>query len=179
MLLFAALLLVVLAGILFWQAGRRRKAAGLPGGRVIYSDTRGWGPVEEPLYDPDLGLVGKPDYLVQQGEVVIPVEVKTARRVHGPYDGHIFQLAAYCKLVEHAYGTRPPYGLLHYTSRGEAGPGQTFAIDFTPELETALLDLLAEMRQHERKREVARSHESPARCAGCGYRGLCDQSLAD
>jgi CRISPR-associated exonuclease Cas4 len=165
-----ALLLGMLALVFFWQARRQKKAAGLPGGRVIYSDTRAWKPTEKPLYDPELNLAGKPDYLVQQGNVIIPVEVKSTRGASGPYDSHIFQLAAYCRLVESHFGTRPPYGLLHY-------PNRTFAIDFTTALEEALVDSLVEMRQCERRGDVSRSHEQPERCARCGFRRNCDQRL--
>jgi CRISPR-associated exonuclease Cas4 len=156
--------------VLFWLAGRRRKAAGLPAGRIIYADTGSWGPVEEPLYDSALGLTGRPDYIVQQGDQWIPVEVKSSLVTEAPYDAHIYQLAAYCLLVERVYGQRPPYGILHY-------PNRTFAIDYTPEMESTLLDLLAEMRAQERRKEVARSHEIAARCKGCGFRSICDQKL--
>jgi CRISPR-associated exonuclease Cas4 len=164
------LLLLFLALLLLWRSGRSRQAAGLPAGRVIYADTRSWGAVEEPLYDPALALTGKPDYLVQRGGQIIPVEVKSSSVREGPYDEHIFQLAAYCLLVQRVYDIRPPYGIIHY-------PKQTFAVDFSPELEGALLDLLAEMRKAERKGEQARSHESPARCLKCGYRQGCEQRL--
>jgi CRISPR-associated exonuclease Cas4 len=166
-----ALVLTVLALLLLWQASRQRKAAGLPGGRVIYADTRAWGAVEKPLYDADLGLAGKPDYLVQRGSAIIPVEVKSSRVGAAPHDSHIYQLGAYCLLVQRTTGKRPPYGILHY-------PNRTFAIDYTPALETALLDLLTEMRRLERKGDAPRSHEQPARCARCGFRSDCDQRLA-
>ena len=45
-------------------------------------------------------------------------------------------------------------------------------------LEASFLDLLAEMRRNDRKKEVDRSHEAPARCHKCGFRSLCDQRLA-
>jgi CRISPR-associated exonuclease Cas4 len=54
---------------------------------------------------------------------------------------------------------------------------RTFAIDFTAELEARLLERLAEMRMQEKAGQANRSHESPARCAGCGYREICDQRL--
>jgi CRISPR-associated exonuclease Cas4 len=170
--------LIALAVFLFWQARRKRQAAGLPGGRIIYSDTRGWGPVEEPLYDPELGLAGRPDYLVRDGDQVIPVEVKSGRNIESPYDSHIFQLAAYCRLVESAYGQRPDYGLLHYSEGDAFGKGRTFAIDYTPELESALLEVIEEMRAQERRKNVDRSHDTPARCRSCGFRSVCDQRLA-
>jgi CRISPR-associated exonuclease Cas4 len=169
MLIFVFILVAAAMFLLFWS-GQNRKSAGLPGGRVIYTDTRSWGPVEKPLFDPVLGLTGKPDYLLSQGGKVIPVEVKSSRVREAPYDEHIFQLAAYCLLVQRVYGQRPPYGILHY-------PNRTYAIDWTPDLEAALLDLLAEMRRQDRRASVNRSHESPARCRGCGYRTQCDQRL--
>lgn len=170
LLLPLAIFLIIIAIALFWQAGRRQKAAGLPGGRVISSDPRLWGPVEEPLYDPHHGLTGKPDYLVQQGDSLIPIEVKSSRVSAAPFDAHIFQLAAYCMLVESVYGKRPHHGILHYSNR-------TFAIDYTPELESALLDILEEMRNRDRQKDVSRSHADPARCRGCGYRQTCDQTI--
>ena len=168
--LSAILFIFFLALIFFWQSGRQQKEAGLPGGRVIYTDTRGWGKLERPLYNDLLGLTGKPDYLVQEKGQIIPVEVKSGRAPESPYDSHIYQLAAYCLLVEKSYGKRPPYGIIHYENRD-------FAVDYTPELESSLLDLLAEMRRDELKREVERSHEQAARCARCGFKNTCDQSL--
>jgi CRISPR-associated exonuclease Cas4 len=169
--LVLAILLFVLGLILFWLVRGRQKASGLPGGRIIYSDTQHWKPVEKPLYDPALGLTGRPDYLIEHGDQIIPVEVKSSRAPEAPYDSHIFQLAAYCRLVQVAYGKPPPYGILHYSNR-------TFAIDFTSELETALVNLLDEMRAQERQKEVDRSHVSAGRCHSCGYRTVCAQKLS-
>jgi CRISPR-associated exonuclease Cas4 len=168
--LYLALALLVLALLFFWQSNRQRKSAGLPGGYVIYTDTRGWGKVEQPLFYQPLGLTGKPDYLIQQNGQIIPVEVKSGRAPEAPYDSHIYQLASYCLLVEKTYGKRPPYGIIHYNNRD-------FAINYTQELEASLLDLLAEMKRDERKKEVARSHEQVSRCTRCGFRNVCDQSL--
>jgi len=179
-LLYLVFSMVAAAVILLALSSRQQKAAGLPGGRVIYADTRHWGPVEKPFYDAELGLTGKPDYLVEQGGNIIPVEVKSARNVQAPYDAHIFQLAAYCLLVSRQKGKRPPYGLIHYVARPSASPGQggtTFVIDYTPELEQAVLNLLNEIRASERLKDVPRSHQLPHRCARCGYRSLCDQKL--
>ncbi|HUI87430.1 MAG TPA: CRISPR-associated protein Cas4 [Anaerolineales bacterium] len=171
MILYIALILVVIALIFLWQSTRQRREAGLPGGRVIYTDTRAWGAVEKPLFHNELGLTGKPDYLVERNGKLIPVEVKTGREPNAPYDSHIFQLAAYCLLVEKTYGKRPPYGIIHYAHRD-------FAVDYTPQLESALLDQLAEMRRDELRTDVPRSHGDAARCRHCGFRKVCDQSLA-
>ena len=168
--LYITLLLFVSALIFFWRSNRQQKEAGLPGGRIIYTDTHGWGKVEKPLFYAAMELTGKPDYLVQQNGKIIPVEVKSGRAPETPYDSHIYQLASYCLLVEKTYGTRPPYGIIHYENRD-------FAIDYTRELENALIDLLVEMKRDEIKKDVPRSHEQAGRCAKCGFRNHCDQSL--
>ncbi len=169
--LYAALFLFLTALVLLMLSRRQQRRAGLPGGRIIYTDTRGWGRLEKPLYDPLLGLTGKPDYLIEQDGRLIPVEVKTGRTPQAPYDSHVFQLAAYCLLVEKTYGKRPPYGILHY-------PGRDFAVDYTPALESALLDLLADLRRDETRDQIHRSHQEENRCRACGFRSLCDERLA-
>jgi CRISPR-associated exonuclease Cas4 len=168
--LVLGLLLLLCAMILLFIAGRQRRSLGLPGGRIITTDTGGWGAVEKALFDAELGLTGKPDYLVEHKGRMIPVEVKCGRTPEAPYDSHIFQVAVYCLLVHRSYGKRPPYGLIHY-------PGRDFAVDYTPELETSLLQLLDGIRADERRASVRRSHEDPQRCRKCGYRGECDQKV--
>lgn len=169
--LYLAIGLFLIAIFLLWKASQTQKTSGLPGGRVIYTDTRAWGEkVEKPLYDGNLGLTGKPDYIVEKNGRYIPVEVKSGRAPQAPYDAHIFQLAAYCLLVEKNLGSRPPYGIIHYENRD-------FAIDYTNELENAILDILAEIRRDERRADVQRSHEVTARCTKCGFRNVCEQKL--
>lgn len=169
--LYLALFLAFLAFIFFWQSNRQRSQAGLPGGRVIYTDTHGWGKVEKPLFYAALDLTGKPDYLIQKNGQIIPVEVKSGRAPDAPYDSHIYQLASYCLLVEKTYGKRPPYGIIHYE-------GKDFAVDYTYELEQSLLELLTEMKRDWMKKEVDRSHEQASRCKRCGFREVCDQKVA-
>jgi len=169
-LLLLVILLVILALVLLWYAGQRQKYLGLPRGRVIYADSRHWKPIEQPFYSAKLGLTGKPDYLVEQHNQLIPVEVKSTHVSQGPYDSHIYQLAAYCLLVKDVFRVRPDFGILHY-------PNQTYRIDFTDELEAITIGLLQEIRSKEKIKNVQRSHEHPTRCRGCGYYSTCDQRL--
>jgi len=168
--LWLAFLSIILAIFLFWLANRRHRTAGLPTGKIIYADTSSWKPVEDALYDPTLGLAGKPDYLVKDGKRIIPVEVKSRLVSQTPYDSHIFQLASYCLLVEKTYGVRPSNGILHY-------PNRTFRIDFTPQVERTIMDILANMHAQGDRKAINRSHQSPKRCSGCGFRSVCDQRL--
>lgn len=166
-----ALVFLVLAGAALWFSARQYRKAGLPPGRVIAADMGGWKRPEKPLYDPQTGLTGRPDYLVKQGGRFIPVEVKSGWAPPEPHESHVYQLAAYCLLVERTYGGRPPYGILRYRNR-------TFAVDYTPRLEATLLELIETIHACQRRGEVDRSHAEPARCAHCGYRKGCDQRLA-
>ena len=168
--LYLVPLLVLAALALFWIAARQRRTAGLPAGRVISADTSRWGKVEKPLYDSLLDLTGKPDYLLEQTGRLIPIEIKSSRVVQAPYDGHIFQLAAYCLLIHRTFGKRPPHGILHY-------PNQTFSIEYTEQLEMTLLEIISDMRQQEHFKEISRSHASLSKCQRCGFRSMCDQAL--
>ena len=168
--LIAAGLCILAALALFGYLRLRRKALGLPAGKIIYMDTDRLSPAEQSIYNQKLGLVGKPDYLVESGDQIIPVEIKSTRNVSAPYDAHIFQLAAYCLLVQHHYGKRPAYGILRY-------PNRTYSIEYTEKLEEAVLAIIEEMHQQDRRKELHRSHDNPMRCRGCGYQKTCEQRL--
>jgi len=170
MALFAPLLLFVLGLVLLWLARRVRSEAGLPSGRLLFQDTLERRRSVQSLYDPVLDLAGRPDYLVDQGDSLIPVEVKSGRAHAGPRPSHRMQLAAYCRLVEAVYARRPPHGILQYADR-------RYAIPYTALLESELAAAVAAMRR-DRGREMDRSHKSRERCRACGFRERCDQSLA-
>jgi CRISPR-associated exonuclease Cas4 len=175
---FLIIICILGALMLLWLSSRQQKKLGMPAGRLVYTDTSQWMPVEKPLYAASLGLTGKPDYLIQQDKHMIPVEVKTCRQIPGaPFDSHVYQLAAYCVLVDQVYGKRPPQGVIHYTtSRGET---QNFTIPFTTQLETAVLEVIDEIQNASLRHEIDRSHQHAARCGGCGYRSTCNQALGN
>jgi CRISPR-associated exonuclease Cas4 len=156
--------------LLLWLAQRGRARSGLPQGRVVYTDTGGWGRLERPLFSHEFRLTGKPDYLVADGADIIPVEVKSGRAPAQPYPSHILQLAAYCLLVEECHGRQPPYGIIKYADR-------TFEVDYTPELEDELLATLDDMRADLADEDASRSHDEARRCRACGHRERCDQRL--
>jgi CRISPR-associated exonuclease Cas4 len=165
-----ALILLALALLLLWQAGRGRENLGLPAGRVVYSDTGVERVLEQPLFDDELQLLGRPDYLVESADGLVPVEVKSGRTPRKPYDSHIYQLAAYCLLVARNFRQRPAYGIIRY-------PQRSFRVEFTQALESQLLRLLANMRGGLGAMELHRSHQVAARCAACGYRQLCSERI--
>ncbi|MFN8483864.1 MAG: Dna2/Cas4 domain-containing protein [Anaerolineae bacterium] len=171
MLLLLAVLLLAAGVALLVLSRRARAATGLPEGRVIVSDTSGWKRMDAPLVSRRYGLVGKPDYIVEVGGQITPVEVKPNRRAETPYLSDVLQLAAYCLLIEDAWGKSPREGLLRYADR-------TFAVDWTPALRQVLIETLGDMRADMRAPSVARDHDEAGRCAACGVREHCDQRLA-
>lgn len=164
-------ILLLIAGLAFlWLAWCGRRAAGLPAGTVVYSDTGAERAVPASLISRRYGLIGKPDYLVEANQgparTMIPVEVKSRRRPDMPPAGHILQLATYCLIIEDIYGVAPSHGILRY-----ADGSQTIA--FTPELRRAVLDAAERIRSARTAPDVPRSHQEAGRCAHCGYRRGC------
>jgi len=153
------------------RSARTRYRAGLPSGRVIYADTGDWRPPEKPFFSPKYGLTGKPDYLVETRAGLIPIEVKARAAPAQPYASHVLQLAAYCLLVEESENRSAPYGVIKYAD-------VAFEVDYTPALRRELVTMLGDMRRAHQRGDAPRSHEESHRCAGCGYRPMCDQSLA-
>lgn len=166
-----ALALVALALALMAAGALARRRTGLPWGRVLADDVGAGRALQRPLYARRLGLTGRPDYLIERGGASIPVEVKPGRRAPRPYDSDLMQLAAYCLLVEETTGQAPPYGLLRYADA-------TFRLAYTDEVRARLLATLDEMRELLGEDDAARSHADPRRCAGCGFRASCEDSLA-
>jgi CRISPR-associated exonuclease Cas4 len=95
----------------------------------------------ELLYAKSINLVGKPDYLVKQNKMIIPVEVKTGATPAEPYLNHVMQLMAYCLLVEENYGIRPVGGYLKY-------PKKEFKVAYNDEAKTSVVNLITEITQN-------------------------------
>ena len=166
------LVFLAMAGLLLLRARSLQEESGLPRGEVIYTDTGTWLRNDDPLHSTTDRLVGKPDYLVQQNNgQLIPVEIKSGAAPQSPWPGHILQLAAYCRLVEDAYGIRPSFGILQYRD-------QAFTVDYTSDLEQDLLVVMAEMREDFQAENIGRSHGDAGRCQACGFRQRCRESLA-
>lgn len=170
--MFIALaLLALFFALLLWLMSRRlHKASGLPAGRVIYSDAGAWQRNEQALFSRAHQLAGKPDYLVQTPQGIVPVEVKSSPAPAQPREGHVLQLAAYCLLVEEQLGERVPHGIIQYADR-------QFAIDYTPALKAELLRVMGEMRTAQTNAGAHRNHSEPRKCAACGLRDECDERL--
>lgn len=169
------IVLLLLSGLLLYLAlrlrrrvARNQERSGLPQGKLVYADTGRWSEVAKSYFSERYRLTGKPDYLVETDDGIVPVEVKRSPAPPGgrAYDSHVMQLAAYCLLVEEAHDETPPHGFIRYADA-------TVQIDWTDDLRDLLLDTLQAMRGDLGRRDVARSHEDAARCAACGVRHGC------
>jgi CRISPR-associated exonuclease Cas4 len=156
------------------RARRGQQQSGLPQGRLVYADTGRWSAVAQPYFSQRYRLAGKPDYLVDSGDGLVPVEVKhTAAPAGGQaYASHVMQLAAYCLLVEEAHRETPPYGLIRYSDA-------TIQIAYTSMLRSRLLELLEEVRASRGLANVGRTHRDAARCRACGVRHACGAAALD
>ena len=118
-----------------------------------------------------LGLSGRPDAVVMDGEHHIPVELKTGRVPRGPLFSHILQVVAYCVLLEEEYGRAPPYGIVRY---GETA----YEIEYNDDQRKLLIQKLAEMQAAIAKGGAHRNHSRPGKCIHCSRRAGCPERLA-
>lgn len=166
-------LLTFIAAAFAWLLGRGLFArTGLPTRSILYADVGSTFPQRAPLISRRYRLTGKPDYLVRVDDGVAPVELKSSRSPSSgqPYDSHLFQLAAYCLLVEDVCRVSVPYGVVRYEDR-------SIRVDYTPSLRASLLALLDEMRTAKRDEECHIDHNQPGKCQSCGFRSGCGENL--
>ncbi|MCB0200678.1 MAG: hypothetical protein KDI03_11480, partial [Anaerolineae bacterium] len=89
--------LLLLSGLLLYlalrlrrRAARNQRMSGLPEGKLVYADTGRWSAVAKPYFSERYRLTGKPDYLVDTDDGLVPVEVKRSAAPPGgrAYDSH-------------------------------------------------------------------------------------------
>jgi CRISPR-associated exonuclease Cas4 len=160
-LLAVAVVLGLLGSLLVVLAMRGRQRRGLGSGETVALD-------DVTLFSERLQLTGRPDRIVRQGELLIPEEWKSSKRVS---DGHRLQLGTYFLLIEEEYGVRPPFGVV------VLGDGSRVAVKNTEELRSKVLAIAEKIREHRRKiREEIPVRPPAAKCRGCGQRRNCAQA---
>lgn len=171
----AAVFLLAIAfvlAILVWiHAGRRIARSGIPEGRVISQDADRRRELHRALVSRRYGPAGKPDYLVETTEGLVPVELKSRNSLRsGPYASDTAQLTAYCVLLEAATGVAPTHGIIRYADR-------SWRVSYTPQAREQVVQATEEMRGARDSQSVHRSHTQPARCRACGFRGICEERI--
>lgn len=166
LLVVGAVLLLAYAMRIRAKINHEKRSHGIPQGTILYSDLN---IPASPLFSKRLGLVGKPDYIVQKQERYIPVEVKSGRGSH-PQQSHILQLAAYCQLVEDVSGVFVSEGILVYNDI-------PYTILFDPKLRFELESVMRTMRASLKKGATERNHHESGRCRWCSMRKYCTDFL--
>src|SRR5688572_486452 len=138
-------------------------------GRVVASDS-GVSRPSRALRSARHGIVGRPDYLVEEQGRIAPVELKPSRESDSPWLRDVVQLAAYCLLLEETEPRFAGYGYLRYANR-------TFRIDFTDRVRRELLRTIANMRADLTAADVPPNHHDPRRCARCMLVRVCGRAV--
>ena len=137
-------------------------------GKIIYSDLN---IPAKPLFSKRYRISGKPDYIIKKDGHQIPVEVKTGQ-YHEPKKNHVFQLAAYCQILEENYGGFVPYGILVYNNAS-----QQYKIPFDPKIRFELESAIKKMRHMLKTKKTARNHNDLYKCKSCSMRNYCDKKI--
>ena len=137
-------------------------------GRIAYSDLN---KPARPFFSKRYRISGKPDYIIKRNDKYIPVELKTGYHP-APLKNHVFQLAAYCHLLEENYGGFVPYGVLVYNNEKQ------FKIPFDPNIRFELENTIKKMRCSLENNRFSRNHNDLSRCLSCSMRKYCNIKLS-
>jgi len=158
------MILIVLSKIIQSKVDYVKKSYRIQGGEITYSDLDVPG---KSFFSKRYRISGKPDYIVRREKRYIPVELKSGN-YNRPQKNHVFQLAAYCQLVEENYRVFVPYGILVY------GEQNQFNIPFDPRVRFELEKTINEMRRVIKKGKITMMSRESFRCKSCSMRDYCD-----
>src|SRR5438093_2295685 len=127
------------------------------------------------LRDPQLGLRGRPDYLLEfevaGHPLYVPLELKPGRRSRRIYESDALQVAAYLiALRATAKDDAATFGYLRYATG-------TFKVGLSSELERRVSAIVQAIRAGRSAATVNRSHSIVQRCVNCSVREHCNQAL--
>ena len=116
-----------------------------------------------------LGLVGRPDAVVEENGFFIPIDRKAFGK--RPRDKDLAQLLVYCRLIEEEFGVRPPHGYLII------GPqAKRFKVVNNPEKQLWIDSILDQMRTFLSGGACVATPDR-RKCEACEVRLSCDQRL--
>lgn len=141
-----------------------KKTHKIQDGEITYTDLD---MPAKPFFSKKYKISGKPDYIVKKDNRYLPVELKTGGH-NKPQKNHIFQLAAYCQLIEDNYGKFVPHGVLVYSDSVQ------FNIPFNPKLRFELQNTINEMRRVIKTGKVNINHKESFKCRNCSMKEYCN-----
>ncbi|RZD35650.1 MAG: hypothetical protein CXT75_07570 [Methanobacteriota archaeon] len=126
------------------------------------------------LKSENYNLAGRPDYLIKEGSMRIPVEVKTGRRPKAPFFSHVLQIGAYCLLSEETFTDKPPScGQIRYGF--DSIPHE---VKWDSDLKALVVEKLEEMNDILKgNMEAHRNHKRVGKCNSCSRRKACPERL--
>ena len=125
------------------------------------------------LKSKNYNLAGRPDYLIKEGDMRIPVEVKTGRRPKAPFFSHVLQIGAYCLLSEETFVGKPSCGQIRYGFDSEP-----HEVKWDSDLKVLVCEKLEEMNDILGGRmEAHRNHKRIGKCNNCSRRKGCPERL--
>jgi hypothetical protein len=126
------------------------------------------------LIDPELGLAGRPDLVIRRfNGAVVPVEYKETHLFVGYHEAHgrffdTVQAIAECRLVEVAFGRRPPHGIVLYGDAAGDGLHEGWVVvPYGDAEEKWLRYAMAQIRGDTVRAPVPAERN----CSGCGPNG--------
>ena len=125
------------------------------------------------LRSKNYNLAGRPDYLIKEGNMRIPVEVKTGRRPKAPFFSHVLQIGAYCLLSEETFAGKPSCGQIRYGF--DSDPHE---VKWDSDLKALVTEKLEEMNDILKgNMEAHRNHKRVGKCNNCSRRKGCPERL--
>ena len=130
------------------------------------------------LIDAELGIAGRPDLVIQQGDgACVPLEYKETHLFVGYHEAHgrlfdTVQAIAECRLVHTVFGRRPPYGIVLYGDAAGGGEREGWVqIPYGDAEERWLKVVLAQVREDTVRAPVPAERN----CGSCepNAEGLC------
>jgi hypothetical protein len=135
------------------------------------------------LVDASLGFAGRPDFVVEQADgTLIPIEYKSTHLFVGFHEAHgrtfdVLQAVAECRLVEAAFGRRPPMGLVYYGDAAGGGQHEGFVQVRYGESESHWLDYALATIRSDRERAPVPSDRTCPHCTA-NRMGLCSYAVS-
>lgn len=167
MLFIISIIFISISKIVNKEVNRLKNKHKIQQGRIIYSDLN---KPAKPFFSKKYRISGKPDYIIQKKDKYIPVELKTGD-YNSPRKNHVFQLAAYCHLLEENYEAFVPYGILVYNNQTQ------YKIPFNPKIRFELENTVKKMRYLLKTNKITRNHNDLYRCKGCSMRKYCNNKI--
>ena len=125
------------------------------------------------LKSENYNLAGRPDYLIKEGNMRIPVEVKTGRRPKAPFFSHVLQIGAYCLLSEETFVSKPRCGQIRYGFENDP-----HEVKWDSDLKVLVKEKLEEMNDILKgNMEAHRNHKRVGKCNSCSRRKGCPERL--